>query len=140
MTFDAAVEDQIFQLTPRAGAGAHRVSLVDGRVLIVSGFEAKGYRAVFAQVLTSLVAEVETPEERLQRLKMEVFRGEKLFEQSVAGQLGHVKRKQPQSSLEEAVDFYFDSYAPDESTDHRRRLRSPTGREYVRLFLTRWFH
>lgn len=112
----------------------------DGNVVVGSIIDAQVYQVLLIQLLPQETAVQETREERLRDLAARVFGNDHSFRQSVAGSLGIVKHKCQGQSLVTAV-RHFDAHYPGVKYTgvREKKLRSVAGREYVRLYLGRWF-
>lgn len=112
----------------------------DGNIIVGSIIDAQVYQVLLIQLLSRDEATQETYEERMRSLAAEVFGTDHSFRQSVAGSLGTIKKKCAGQSLDDALNYFMQHYPGVKYTDSKgRSLQSPSGREYVRLFLQRWF-
>lgn len=90
--------------------------------------------------LSTDAAGQKTYEEQIRGLADQLFEGDHSFRQSVAGSLGVLKGKCAGQSLDEACDYFSDNYTALKYSGARwTKLQSKIGREYVRLYLHRWF-
>jgi hypothetical protein len=123
----------------------HRPSLIrvdnqDGNVVVGSLLDAQTYQVLLVQLLPADDAAHETYEERMRTLACELFGTDHSFRQSVATSLGTVKSKCVGQSLSQAFDYFMQHYPGIKYTGAKgSKLRSEEGREYLRLYLQRWF-
>ena len=112
----------------------------DGNINVCSLLQTEYYELLLVQLLHPLQADEESLEERRRRLAAFVFRDDNSFRQSVAGSLGVVRQKCKGRSLDEAVAYFEANYLGTKYIDTKmERLRSPEGREYLKIHLSRWF-
>lgn len=103
--------------------------------------DAQDYQVLLVQLLPEEEATKETQEERIRSLASELFDNDSTFRPSIAGSLGVLKGKCQGKSLSEAVDFFYTQYVGVKYSGNREKvLLSTKGREYIRLYLERWFH
>ena len=112
----------------------------DGNVIVGSIIDAQVYQVLLIQLLSEDTASQKTREERIGALAEHLFGDEQSFRQSVAASLGIVKQKCHGQSLAQAVAHFESNYLGRKYTGVREaKLRSASGRRYVRLYLERWF-
>lgn len=123
----------------------HRPSLIrvdnqDGNVVVGSLIDAQAYQVLLVQLLPADDAAQETNEERMRTLANELFGTDHSFRQSVAAVMGTVKNKCGGQSLSQAFDYFMKHYPGVKYTGAKgSKLQSKEGREYLRLYLQRWF-
>lgn len=112
----------------------------DGNIIVGSIIDAQVYHVLLIQLLSEDEATQETYEERMRSLATEVFGTDHSFRQSVAASLGTIKNKCAGQSLDDAFNYFVQHYLGVKYAGSRgRSLQSSPGREYVRLYLQRWF-
>jgi Zn-dependent peptidase ImmA (M78 family) len=112
----------------------------DGNVVVGSIIDAQVYQVLLIQLLPPETANQPTREERLRILSADVFGDDHSFRQSVAAALGFVKKNCAGQTLDEAVSFFNNRYFVGKYSPAKEdKLRSAAGREYIELYLEKWF-
>ncbi|MCO6454547.1 MAG: ImmA/IrrE family metallo-endopeptidase [Pirellulaceae bacterium] len=112
----------------------------DRNVVVGSIIDAPAYQVLFIQLLPADDAARQTYEERMRSLASKLFGADHSFRQSVAASLGIVKKKCAGQSLGQAFGYFMQHYPGVKYPgDKGSRLESKLGREYIRLYLQRWF-
>lgn len=102
--------------------------------------DAQVYQVLLIQVLSEQDATQETSEEKLRTLAGRLFGTDHNFRQGIAASLGAVKNKCAGQTLDQAFDYFMQHYPGLKYTGVRgNRLQSEIGREYIRLYLQKWF-
>jgi IrrE N-terminal-like domain len=113
----------------------------DSNIVVGSIIDAQVYQVLLIQLLPQSTATQQTREERMQNLVVQVFGDDHSFRQSVAATMGAVKLKCQGQSLEQAIRFFEEHFLGTRYSGVRERtLRSDGGREYVKVYLERWFN
>ncbi len=140
LRFEEDDAQQLFQLAMECKPKLVREDNQDGNVIVGSIIDAQVYQVLLIQLLSEDEASKETNEERISRLAQKLFGEDLSFRQSVAASLGTIKNKCSGQSLEEAFRFFLQHYPGTKYTGAKAiTLLSQAGREYVRLYLQRWF-
>lgn len=109
-------------------------------MVVGSVIDANLYQVLFVQLLDENDAQNESAEERRRRLRDEVFNSDHRFMQSVSGALSVVKSRCQGLSLTEAESYFYSHYVGTKYEGPKEAsLRSESGRQYIRLSLSRWF-
>ncbi len=116
-----------------------RVPLSRGVTVSATLMQTPGYELLFVQLLPADVAAQPTRDERLRELAGLLFGSDLSFRQSVAARLGGFRAKSPANSLADATTEFLRPVELLPAGSRDRTLLTPTGREYVRLFLSKWF-
>ena len=112
----------------------------DGNVVVGSLIDAPTYQVLLLQLLSRDDAARETYDERMRALANMLFGTDHSFRQSVAASLGIVKRQCCGQTLNQAFKYFMQHYPGVKYTgDKGSKLESPSGREYIQLYLRRWF-
>lgn len=117
-----------------------RIANCDGNVIVGSIIDARKYQVLLIQLLSPSQAAQSSYDERVNHLACELFQEDHSFRQSVAASLGVVKKKCAGQSLSQAFGYFMQHYPGVKYCGLKDdKLRSQPGREYIRLFLQRWF-
>ncbi|MBL8828311.1 MAG: ImmA/IrrE family metallo-endopeptidase [Planctomycetaceae bacterium] len=141
LRFSASEAKSLLDATVASKPDVARTSNPDGNIVVSSMINAPVYQVLLIQLLPEALASQETYDERLRNLSSKVFGGNKSFQQRVNGCLNAVKNKCEGQSLEQAYNCFLDRYINKKFKDaEAEALCSPSGQQYLRLFLQRWFN
>ncbi len=141
LRFDESEGEELLKEAMKCYPNLVRLDNSDGNVVVGSMIDAQDYQVLLVQLLPEEEATKETQEERIRSLASELFDNDSTFRPSIAGSLGVLKGKCQGKNLSEAVDFFYTQYVGVKySGDREKVLLSTKGREYIRLYLERWFH
>ncbi len=110
----------------------------DGNTIVGSAITADSYSALFMQLLPPPIAGQQTIEEKLANLRRVVFDGDLSFQQSVAACLGYIRNMHSNLTVSKALHEFDKKYLQTKWTPKcRDKLRSPEGREFLRIELAK---
>ncbi|MCA9066111.1 MAG: ImmA/IrrE family metallo-endopeptidase [Planctomycetaceae bacterium] len=140
LCFDGSDARKLLREAIKHKPGLVRRENHDGNIVVGSMIDAQSYQVLLIQLLTEDDAAQETYEERVGTMATKLFGTDHSFRQSVAGSLGAVKKKCAGQSLGQAFEYFMKHYPQVKYTGSKAgKLESPLGREYVLLYLRRWF-
>ena len=117
-----------------------RAANQDENTVVGSIIDAQKYQVLLIQLLPPSEATRRTKEESLRELSNSLFVDDYNFRQSVAASLGVTKNKCVGQTLDQAFEYFMQTYPDKKYTGDRAScLKSDSGQRYVRLYLTTWF-
>ena len=140
LIFDEGEPSEILRLAVISKPSPVRRDNSDGRILVGSIIDAQIYQILFIQLLPKGDAHQETFDEKLRRCGKELFENDNGFQSSLAGAFGNVKAKCFGQNIEQAIAYFYEKYVGIRYKYSReQKLQTNSGKEFVRLSLSKWF-
>ncbi len=140
LNFDAKNASELLCEAIKCHPEVVRADNKDGNTVVGSIIDAQSYQVLLIQLLPPNQATQRTLEELIRELSVSLFGDDHNFRQSMAGSLGTIKNKCNGQTLDQAFDYFMQTYPDKKYTgDRAMRLKSSSGQRYIRLYLTKWF-
>lgn len=140
LNFDAKNASELLAEAIKCHPQVVRANNQDGNTVVGSVIDAQSFQVLLIQLLPPKQAIQKTREELLQELAVSVFGGDHNFRQSMAGSLGTIKNKCNGQTLDQAFNYFMQTYPDKKYTgDQAMQLKSTSGQRYIRMYLSKWF-